>query len=101
MNGSKISKKEYDRRVASLHEQSSLSKREIEKQELDIIIDYRLGVLFPTRRREELLQAKKCSSGFMNIYYILFDKEYVTNKLKSEYQKVLTTREMEEFFEER
>lgn len=61
-HGRRLSGEEYDRQVIALHRHASLmpTKKEdavIRRRELDLAIDYRLGVEFPQERREALWAA--------------------------------------------
>lgn len=101
MNGSKISGKEYDRRMTALAESRSFGLESFEREEFEIVMDYRLGVLFS--RRDELWAAKKRAERF-KLYIIvrnMFDETFALKRLKSEYAKVLTSYEMNEFFKDR
>ena len=55
-HGPKISSRDYDRGVVSLHRRAKGSAEAIEQGELDLMIDHRLGTQFPSARRQQLLE---------------------------------------------
>ena len=113
--GTKLSGKEYDKCIVSLHENlPSLLSREMERQlrrdELEIMIDYRLGCNFPKVKRDllwkvqERTEKKRTLLIFKYLFRHLFKKSFVHSAqnlagyLVDEYAKVLSKEELEMFF---
>lgn len=46
--------REYEARIVALHSQEGMSDRQIRRRELDLSVDLRLGIDFPTERRDAL-----------------------------------------------
>lgn len=113
--GVKLSGEEYDKRVVALHENlpSTLSRemeRQLRREELEAMIDYRLGCNFPKEKRDllwkvqERIEKKRTLLMFKYLFRHLFKKSFVQNAqnltgyLVDEYAKVLSKEELEMFF---
>ncbi len=113
--GVKLSGEAYDQRVVALHENlppvlSPEMEREVRRQELDAMIDYRLGCDFPREKREQLwkiqeeIEKKRISLMFKYLFKRLFKKPFIHSAqnlagyLVDEYAKVLSRQELEMFF---
>jgi hypothetical protein len=116
-HGPKISGEEYDKRIVALHENlppslSSDQEREVRRQELEIMIDYRLGTHFPKERREQLWQVAdrvdKKRLSLMTSYLLrrpfkgrfLKKSQGLAGYVVDEYAKVLDRSELVMFFGE-
>ncbi|MFA5826559.1 MAG: hypothetical protein WC825_11405 [Gallionellaceae bacterium] len=114
-HGSRLSDREYEKRIVALHSglPPSLTKEEetkLRRRELNLTIDHRLGQDFPQQRREALwaVQQRVEKKRFRLIFYWLF--HFITYKwlyaranklaeyLVDEYAKVLTKDELQAFF---
>ena len=113
--GTNLSGEEYDKRVVALHENlpHALS-REMEKQlrreELEAMIDYRLGRNFPKEKRDllwkvqERIEKKRTLLMLKYLFRHFFKKSFVQSAqnlagyLVDEYATVLSKEELEMFF---
>lgn len=111
-HGPRITEKEYEQGITSLYERSSTDASKTEKlstlrKELDLTIDYRLGVNFPKDRRQKLwdIRRKTDASIAKNLVFAFSRSllEYFTanlaNKFLKEYREVLSEKEFNQFFD--
>ena len=113
--GTKLSGEEYDKRIVALHENmpSTLTRemeRQLRRDELETMIDYRLGCNFPKERRDllwkvqERIEKKRTLLMLKYLFRHLFKKSFVHSAqnlvgyLVDEYAKVLNKEELEMFF---
>lgn len=116
INGPKLTRQEYERAIVSLFEKAGgigrdeEEKRKLRQQELNLTIDYRLGINFPKVRRDALLEAQeKIEKSRVKILVkkILIPlisncvpekgSEQLIAQLFQEYSKVLSAQEMNDF----
>lgn len=119
--GKRLSDEEYDRRIIELHRHApSMPSREedakIRREELNLLIDYRLGVAFPQHKREALweiaqrVEKKRLWLGLKYGLRQLFSRRTLPKNLPKqanalaglmvdEYSSVLNERELRSFFE--
>lgn len=113
-HGPTLSRREFERRIVALHRnapEKPLPDEEtsLERAELDLLIDYRLGTQFPGQRREQLWQLKQQhhSSRLQSLLFVFsqvlvqLNATRIANRLLREYRKVLTPAEFEAFFHPR
>jgi len=113
--GTKLSGEEYDKRIVALHENlpptlSREMERQLRRDELETMIDYRLGRNFPKEKRDllwkvqERVEKKRTLLMFKYLFRHLFKKSFVHSAqnvagyLVDEYAKVLNKEELEMFF---
>lgn len=113
--GPKISGEEYDKRIVALHENlpsavSSEMEKRLRREELEAMIDYRLGCNFPKKKRDllwkvqEKIEKKRMLLMLKYLFRHLFKKAFVhsvqnvANYVVDEYAKVLNKKELEMFF---
>lgn len=114
-HGRRLSEKEYERRIVALHSGLPPSPdretcERIQRSELDLTIDFRLGVDFPRERREALWHIQRQIEGRrarLFIHWVLGLFSYrrlhgratkLAKGVVDEYGKVLTRPELEAFF---
>lgn len=105
-HGPCITLEEYEERIIKLHDRIILSKDDeefIEKGELSITVDYRLGICFPYDRRDDLWDAQqRIAKRTDRLFLLILLKLVGFNKLGKivieEYSKVLTPDEMVDYF---
>lgn len=115
-NRSKLTRQEYERAIVSLFEKAEgigrdeEEKRKLRQQELNITIDYRLGINFPKVRRGALWEVqekieksrvkilvKKILIPLISNYVPQKGGEQLVAQLLQEYSKVLSVQEMNDF----
>ncbi len=113
--GTKLSGEEYDKRIVALHENlpptlSREMERQLRHDELETMIDYRLGCNFPKEKRDmlwkvqERVEKKRTLLMLKYLFRHLFKKSFVHSAqnvagyLVDEYAKVLNKEELEIFF---
>lgn len=113
--GPRLTGGQYDRKVIELHgalppKPTREQDRTVRRAELDIAIDYRLGVNFPGERRDALwainerVERKRLRLIFKYIFKRIFSKSFqrapqgIAGYLVSEYAKVLSKAELQAFF---
>jgi hypothetical protein len=114
-HGPRLSGEEYDRRITRLYGDlppapNREQEKQVQRQELDIAIDYRLGQDFPHSRREALwaiqqeVEKKRFRLVFKHILKWVFakslarDAQGLADYLVDEYAKVLNEAELESYF---
>jgi hypothetical protein len=117
-HGPKLSGEEYDRRIVELYEDlpatpSRKQMMDVKRNELEIMIDHRLGTLFPRERREKLWAAQRkidrrrlrlfAAYLFRHLFKknFLKEKNWIAQCVVDEYAKVLNQSELEMFFGKR
>ena len=117
----RLSGEEYDRRVVKLHRHappmpSKEEDIEIRRRELNLSIDYRLGIDFPLHKREALweimqqVEKRRLWLGFKHGLRLLLFRESIPKELRrgtdamaavmvKEFSSVLNERELYSFFE--
>lgn len=112
-HGRKLTQKEFENSIAKLFEgHEEINTEEIERQELELTIDYRLGINFPQERREALWLVHKkvknrrkymLTQSLIANFLPPFLRHTIVSKLidymLSEYSKVLSPDEMNDFFD--
>ena len=114
-HGTRLSGEEYDKRIIALHANlpptlSRERERQLRREELEAMIDYRLGRNFPKEKRDQLwkvqerIEKKRTLLMFKYLFRHLFKKSFVhsvqnlSGYLVDEYAKVLSKEELEMFF---
>lgn len=115
--GARLTRREYELAVVDLHGNAQKAKsapeRElIQRRELDLTIDYRLGTEFPKDRREKLWQAQQKiekrrlknlaarAAGAIAPGWLYRQTNWLARFVVGEYAKVLTASELGAFFGE-
>ncbi len=113
-HGPMLSDEEYETRIFALYDglppmPSPETERDLRRRELDVLIDHRLGVAFPRERREALwiaqehIDKRRTSFGFGALGRALLATRLpwrpsrLVRFAASEYAKVLTRDELEQF----
>ena len=113
--GSRLSQREYERRIAELYSElvpvpSKEEEKRLRRCELDLTIDYRLGQNFPRDRRETLwkiqqrVEKKRLRLGLHWILQVISGKwlykraNKVAQFVVDEYAKVLSKEELHAYF---
>ncbi|WP_151962871.1 hypothetical protein [Acinetobacter oleivorans] len=110
-HGRKLTLEEYEHSITELFEDHGNNKETLERKELNLTIDYRLGVDFPLERREELWKIhqkieKERNNKLLKKYIMYFlpnlFKDYKAAKLVNfmlkEYSTVLSEQEIKDLF---
>lgn len=114
-HGPRLTGEEYDRRITKLYSglppaPSKAQEKQIQRQELDLAIDHRLGQDFPLSRREALwaiqLRVEKKHFWLMFKYFLrrffakrlARDAQGLAGYLVDEYAKVLSQAELKSYF---
>lgn len=115
--GPRLTDEQYDKSLVDLHKDlppviSQKLQQQISQQELNLAIDYRLGLGFPSQKREAMWSVKQRVERrllWMMTKYLLrrfFAKSLVRDArgfagyLVDAYRKVLTDEELKQFFGE-
>lgn len=112
-HGPRISAEEYEQRIIDLHSTHSptsrAQEREVQRKELDLAIDHRLGTHFPAERRDALWAAQERidKKRLRLMFKYLFrrflarglarEAQGVARELVQEYGRVLSPAELEDF----
>jgi hypothetical protein len=116
-HGRRLSIEEYDRKIVALHVglppiPSAEQQRQVRRAELDLAIDHRLGLDFPSERRNALwaIQERVEKRRGRLVFHYLLRKllpgflergaSGLAGYLVAEYGKVLTREELDRFFGE-
>lgn len=115
--GTCLTRREYEAAVVNLHGKaetagSEIERESIERQELDLTIDYRLGKDFPNDRRQQLWQVQKKiqkrrlknltarAMGLVSPKWLYSQSNWMARMIASEYANVLNARELAAYFGE-
>ena len=113
--GRKLSGEEYDKRIVALRESLPLTlsrgmEKQLRRDELETMIDYRLGCNFPKEKRDQLwkvqerIEKRRILLMLKYLFRHFFKKSFVHSAqnlagyLVDEYAKVLSKEELEMFF---
>ncbi len=114
-HGPRLSGKEYEKRIVELQRDlpplpSREQERQVQRQELELAIDHRLGRDFPLHRREALWAInKRVDKKRLRLMFKYFLRRFLAKSfardaqglagfLVDEYSKVLSEAELESFF---
>lgn len=113
-HGRRLTHREYERAVVDLYTQdgaSNIDQSELRRRELNLTIDYRLGVDFPVSRREELwiiqqeIESKRLRllAKSIIVRFLPFLARHRSNSIAGfvlkKYEQVLSPEEMKVFFQ--
>lgn len=113
-HGRRLSQREYEVAIADLHSHPTAAKNDrdayVRRRELDITIDFRLGINFPASRRDDLwrvqqsIEERRLKSTAMWIVGALTPKRLFTGAngvakfVVDQYATVLTAEELRAYF---
>jgi hypothetical protein len=113
-HGRKLTQKEFEYSITKLFEgHEEINSDLIERKELELTIDYRLGINFPKERRDKLWLVHKkienkrkyilANSLITNLLTHIIGDYKVSKLIRymlKEYSQVLSTDEMNDFFDQ-